>query len=135
MISEKLKLIRQVVTPVQSHMLTDGRTADGRTDGRTDDTRHTIIPPTFIGPIKIINADPGGCMCIIYFLNSKCDTFLFLANAHDPENRFQKLNEIHRSRFSHSNCHTDLLTFVARSYHCRQALAMINNATKDLLAN
>ena len=42
-ISVKLKLIRRVVTPVESHMLTDGR---------TNDTRHTIIRPTFVGRIK-----------------------------------------------------------------------------------
>ena len=74
-------------------------------------------------------------MCIIYFLDSKCDTFSFLANTHDPENRSQKLNKIHRRRLSHWNCHTDSLTFVARSHHCHQALAMINNATNDSLAN
>ena len=49
--------------------------------------------------------------------------------------RFQKLNEIHKRRFSHWNCHTDSLTSVARSHHCHQALAMINNATNDSLAN
>ena len=46
---------------------------------------------------------------MIYFKDSKCDTFSLLANTHDPENRFQKLNEIHR-RLSHWNWHTD-------SYH------------------
>ena len=84
--------------------------------------------------INCVRADPGGCMCIIYFLDWKCDMFSLLANTHDPENRFQKLNEIHR-RFNHWNCHTDSLTFVARSHHCHQALAMINNATNDSLAN
>ena len=74
-------------------------------------------------------------MCIIYFLDSKCDTFQLLANTNDPENRFQKLNGIHRSRLSHWNCHTDSLTFIARSHFCHQALAMINNATNDSLAN
>ena len=48
---------------------------------------------------------------------------------------FQKLNEIHRRRLSHWNCHTDTLTFVARSHHCHQALAMINNATSTSAAN
>ena len=85
--------------------------------------------------INCVHADPGGCMCIIYFLDSKCDTFSLLANTHDPQNRFQKLNEIHRRRFIHWNCHTGSLTFVARSYHCHQALAMINIATNDSLAN
>ena len=85
--------------------------------------------------INCVHSDPGGCMCIIYFLISKCDTFSLLANTHDPQNRFQKLNEIHRRRLSHWNCHTDLLTFVAKSHHCHQALAMINNATNDSLAN
>ena len=73
-------------------------------------------------------------MCIIYFLDSKCDTFSLLANTHDPKNRFQKLNEIHMRIFSHWNCHTHSLTFVARSHHCHQAFAMINNATNDSLA-
>ena len=82
-----------------------------------------------------VHADPGGSMCIIYFLYSKCDTFSLLANTHDPKNRFQKLNEIHRRRFSHWNYHTDLLTFVARSHHSHQALAIINDATNDSLAN
>ena len=85
--------------------------------------------------INCVHADPGGCVCIIYFLVSKCDTFSLLANTHDPENRFQKLNEIHRRRLSQWNCHTDSLTFVAKSHHCHQALAMINNATNDSLAN
>ena len=58
------------------------------------------------------------------------------ANTHDPENRFQKLNEIHRRRLSLWNWHTDSITFVARSHHCHQrALAMINNAPNDSLAN
>ena len=48
---------------------------------------------------------------------------------------FQKLNEIHRRRLSHWNCHTDTLTFVARSHHCHQALAMITNATSTSAAN
>ena len=62
--------------------------------------------------------------------------FSLLANTHDPENRFQKLNEIHRRILSHWNWHTESLTFVARSHHChQQALAMINNATNDSLAN
>ena len=47
MISVKLKLIQQVVTPEGSPMLTDGRT-----NGRTEDMCHTIIRPTFIGHIK-----------------------------------------------------------------------------------
>ena len=59
--------------------------------------------------------------------------FSLLATTHDPENRFQKLNEIHRRRLHHWNCHTDSLTFVARSHHCHQALAMINNVTNDSL--
>ena len=84
-----------------------------------------------------VHSDPGGCMCIIYFLVSKCDTFSLLANTNDPENIFQKLNEIHRRRLCHWNCHTDSLTFVAKSHHCHQVLAMINNATctNDSLAN
>ena len=61
--------------------------------------------------------------------------FSLLATTHDPENRFQKLNEIHRRRLSHWNCHTDSLTFVARSHHRHQALAMINNATNVSLVN
>ena len=85
--------------------------------------------------INCVHADPGGCMCFIYFLVSKCDTFSLLADTHDPENRFQKLNEIHRRRLSHWNGHTDSLTFVAKSHHCHQALAMINNATNNSLAN
>ena len=85
--------------------------------------------------INCVHADPDGCMCIIYFLDSTCDTFSLLANTHDPENRFTKLNGIHRSRLSHWNCHTDSLTFVARSHYCHQALAMINNATNDSLSN
>ena len=85
--------------------------------------------------INSVHADPGGCMCIIYFLDSKFNTFSLLANTNDPENRFQKLNGIHRSRLSHWNCHTDSLTFVARSHLCHQALAMIKNATNDSLAN
>ena len=85
--------------------------------------------------INCVYADPGGCMCIIYFLDSKCDTFPLLANTNDPENRFQKFNGIHRSRLTHWNCHTDSLTFVARSHFCHQALAMISNATNDSLAN
>ena len=85
--------------------------------------------------INCVHSDPGVCMCIIYFLDWKCDMFSLLANTHGPENRFQKLNEIHRRRFNHWNCHTGSLTFVARSHHCHQALAMINNATNDLLAN
>ena len=85
--------------------------------------------------INCVHADPGGCMCIIYFLDSKCDTFSLLANTNDPENRFQKLNGIHRNRLNHWNCHTDSLTFVAQSHLCHQALAMINNATNDSLAN
>ena len=60
---------------------------------------------------------------------------LLLANTHDRQNRFQKLNEIHRRRFSRWNCHTDSLTFVARSHHWHQSLTMINNATNDSLAN
>ena len=85
--------------------------------------------------INCVHADPGGCMCIICFLDSKCDTFSLLANTHDPENRFQKLNEIYRRKFSHWNCYTDSLTFLARSHHCHQALPMIDNATNDSLAN
>ena len=85
--------------------------------------------------INCVHADPGGCMCIIYFLDPKCDTSSLLANTHDLENRFQKLNEIHRRRLNHWNCHTESLTCVARSHHCHQALAMINNATNDSLAN
>ena len=85
--------------------------------------------------INCVHADPGSCMCMIYFLDSKCDTFSRLANTHDPENRSQKLNKIHRRRLSHWHCHTDSLTFVAISRHCHQALAMINNATNDSLAN
>ena len=85
--------------------------------------------------INCVHADPGGCMYIIYFLDSKCDTFSLLANTSDPENWFQKFNGIHRSRLIHWNCHTDSLTFVAKSHHCHQALAMINNATNDSLAN
>ena len=85
--------------------------------------------------INCVHADPGGCMYIIYFLDSKCDTFSLLANTNDPENRFQKLNEIHRRRLCHWNCHTDSLTFLAKYHHCHQALAMINNATNDSLAN
>ena len=81
--------------------------------------------------INCVHADPGGCMCMLYFLDSKCDTFSLLTNTNDPENRFQKLNGIHRSRLSHWNCHTDSLTFVARSHFCHQTLAMINNATND----
>ena len=86
--------------------------------------------------INCVHADPGGCMCIILFLDSKCHTFSLLANTHDPKNRSQKkLNEIHRSRLSQWNCHTDSFTFVSRSHLCHQALAMINNATNDSLAN
>ena len=85
--------------------------------------------------INCVHAVPGGCMCIIYFLHSKCDTYSLLANIHDPENRSQKLNEIHRREFSHWNCYTDSLAFLARFHHCHQALAMINNATNDSLAN
>ena len=85
--------------------------------------------------INCVHADPGGCMCIIYFLDSKCDTFSLLVNTNDLENRFQKLNGIHRSRYGHWNCHTDLLTFVDRSHHCHQALAITNNATNDSLVN
>ena len=85
--------------------------------------------------INCVHSDPVGCMCIIYFLVSKFDTFSLLANRHDPENRFQKLNEIHRRRLSPWNCHTDSLTFVAKSHHCHQAVAMINNDTNDSLAN
>ena len=80
------------------------------------------------------NADPGGCICTIYFKYSKCDTFSLLANTHDPEKRFQKLNELHR-RLSHWNWHTDSIIFVARSHHCHLALAMINNASNDSLPN
>ena len=58
--------------------------------------------------------------------------FSLLATTNDPANRFQKLNEIHRRRLSHWNCHTDSLTFVARSHHRHQALAMTNNATNDI---
>ena len=76
--------------------------------------------------IHCVHADPGSCMCIIYFLDSKCDTFSLLANTHDPENRFQKLNKIHRRRPNHWNCHRDSLTFVARSQNCYQALDMFN---------
>ena len=61
--------------------------------------------------------------------------FSLLATTHDPENRFQKLNEIHRRRLSNWNRHTDSLTFVARSHQCQQALAMINNATIDSLVD
>ena len=62
--------------------------------------------------------------------------YSLLANTHDPDNRFQKLNEIHRRRLSLWNWHTDSITFVARSHHCHhRALAMINNATNDSLAN
>ena len=61
--------------------------------------------------------------------------FSLLATTHDPENRFQKLNEIHRRRLSNWNRHTDSLTFVARSHHCHQALVMINNATNDSLVD
>ena len=85
--------------------------------------------------INCIHADPGGCMYIIYYLESKCDTFALLASTNDPENRFQKLNGIHRSRLSHWNWHTDSLTFVAWSHLCLQALAMINSASNDSLAN
>ena len=85
--------------------------------------------------INCAHAEYGGGMCIIYFLDSKRYTLSLLVNTHDPKNRFQKLNEIHRRRFSHWNCHTDLLTFAARSHHCHQAFAMINNATNDSLAN
>ena len=59
--------------------------------------------------INCVNADPGGCICIIYSKDSKYDTYWLLAKTHDPENRLQKLNEIHR-RLSHWNWHTD-------SYH------------------
>ena len=61
--------------------------------------------------------------------------FSLLATTHDPENRFQKLNEIHRRRLSNWNRHTDSLTFVASSHHCHQALVMINNATNDSLVD
>ena len=80
-------------------------------------------------------AVPGGCICIIYFQDSKCDTFSLLANTHDPENRFQKLNKIHRRRLSWWNRHTDSLTFVDISHHCHQTLTMVNNATNDSLVN
>ena len=43
-ISVKLKLIWQVVTPVESHMLTDGR-MDGQRHTSMDGQRHTIIRP------------------------------------------------------------------------------------------
>ena len=76
-----------------------------------------------------------GCICMIYFQDSKCDTFSLLGNTHDLQNRSRKLNEIHRRILSHWNCHTDSLIFVIRSHHCHQALAMINNATNHLLAN
>ena len=72
--------------------------------------------------INCVHADPGSCMCIIYFLDLKCETFSLLANTHDPENRSQKLNKIHRRRLSHWNCHADSLTCVAISHHCHQAL-------------
>ena len=58
-ISEKLKLIRQVVTPVQSHMLTDGRTYD---------THHTIIQWTFVRHIKISLRDSN---FLVLFSSSK----------------------------------------------------------------
>ena len=61
--------------------------------------------------------------------------FSLLATTHDPENRFRKLNEIHRRRLSNWNHHTDSLTFVASSHHCHQALAMINIATNDSLVD
>ena len=57
-----------------------------------------------------------------------------LATTHEPDKIFHMLNEIHR-RLSHWNCHTDQLTFVARSSHCHQALAVINNATNDSLVS
>ena len=55
--------------------------------------------------INCVHSDPGGCMCIICFLVSKCDTFSLIANTNDPENIFQKLNEIHRRILCHWNCH------------------------------
>ena len=61
--------------------------------------------------------------------------FSLLATTHDLENRFQKLNEMHRRRLSNWNRHTDSLTCVARSHHCHQALAMINNATNVSLVD
>ena len=76
-----------------------------------------------------------GCICIIYFQDSKCDTFSLQGNTHDLQNRSRKLNDMHRRILSHWNCHTDSLIFVIRSHHCHQALAMINNATNHLLAN
>ena len=81
------------------------------------------------------HADPGGCICIIYLQDSKCDTFSLLANTHDPENRSQKLNDIHMRRLINLNRHTDSLISVARSHHCYQVLAVINNATNDSLVN
>ena len=39
--------------------------------------------------INCVYTDRVGCMCIIYFLDSKCDTFSLLANTHGPQNRFQ----------------------------------------------
>ena len=50
-----VKLIRQVVTQVKGQRTdgwTDGPT-DRRMDRRTNDTRYTIIRPTFVGRIKI----------------------------------------------------------------------------------
>ena len=61
--------------------------------------------------------------------------FSLLATTHDPENRFQKLDEIHRRRLDHWNCHTDSLTFVARPHHYHLALVMINNVTNDSLVD
>ena len=68
---------------------------------------HWLLCIVFWGPsvIKDVNADPGGCMCIMYFLDSKCEQTQLLELPH---------------RLAH---------FFARSHHCHQALAMINNAT------
>ena len=41
--------------------------------------------------INCVHADPGGCMCIIYFLHSKCDTYSLLANIHDPEKQIPEV--------------------------------------------
>ena len=59
--------------------------------------------------------------------------FSLLSTTHEPDRIFQQLKEIHRRRLSHWNCHTESLTYVARSHHGHQALAVINNTTYDSL--
>ena len=83
-ISVKFKLIRQVGTPVESHMLMDRR-MDERTDGQMDDTRHTIIRPTFVGRIKTYEDPqdrydlPTVCIANVFFVLEKFVTLSTVA--------------------------------------------------------